>query len=59
MANIMNDSAEGGIKTMESALYEAQLAIGSALAPAVNDLVKTITDAANAFSGLSRAHRRP
>ena len=58
MANIMNDSAEGGIKTMESALYEAQLAIGSALAPAVNDLVKTITDAANAFSGLSRGTQK-
>ena len=33
MAKIMNDSAEGGIKTMESALYEAQLAIDPGTCP--------------------------
>ena len=38
MAAIMDDTAEGAMKRMQSAVEGAQIAIGTALAPAVVDV---------------------
>ena len=55
MADIMDDTAEGAMKRMQSAVEGAQIAIGTALAPVVVDVAKAIGSMAQSFSELSPA----
>ena len=55
MAAIMDDTAEGAIKRMQSAVEGAQITIGSALAPTILDIIKTIERLAGKFSNLSKS----
>jgi len=52
MADIMDNTAEGGIKKMQSAIEGAQLVIGEALAPAVTSLAGNVADLAGWFTTL-------
>ena len=58
MAATMDDNAKGGIKRMQSAVEGAQIALGSALAPAVSDVAERIAGLANAFSNLSEGTQK-
>ena len=58
MASTMDDNAKGGIKRMQSAVEGAQIALGSALAPAVSDVAERIAGLANAFSNLSEGTQK-
>ena len=51
----VDDTAEGAIKRMQSAVEGAQIAIGSALAPTILDIIKTIERLAGKFSNLSKS----
>ena len=53
MAATMDDTAEGAVKRMQSAVEGAQISIGSALAPTMLDIIKTIEKMAAGFSNLS------
>lgn len=55
MADVMDETAEGALKRMQSAVEGAQITLGSALAPTVLDIVKSIEGMANSFSGLSKS----
>ncbi len=57
MAQTMNATTYGSLKSMESAVEGAQIAIGNALAPTVQALAKIVGDAALAFSSLSEDTR--
>jgi hypothetical protein len=52
MANTMNDTTTGAMLRMQSAVEGAQIAIGTALAPVVQDLAEMVEDLAGWFSGL-------
>lgn len=54
MADIMDDTAEGALKRMQSAVEGAQITIGKALAPTVLDIIKRIEGLATSFSNLSK-----
>lgn len=58
MAATMDDNAKGGIKRMQSAVEGAQIALGTALAPAVSDVAEKIASLANAFSNLSEGTQK-
>jgi len=58
MAAIMDDTAEGAMKRMQSAVEGAQIAIGTALAPAVVDVADAIGNMAQKFSELSPAMQK-
>ena len=53
MAATMDDTAEGAMKRMQSAIEGAQIEIGSALAPVMTELAAMVSRAANAFTSLS------
>ena len=53
MASVMDDNADGALKRMQSAVEGAQITIGTALAPAILDIVKGIENLAGKFSNLS------
>jgi len=53
MAAVMDDTADGALKRMQSAVEGAQITIGNALAPAVLEAVKTVENLATKFSNLS------
>ena len=53
MAATMDDTAEGAMKRMQSAIEGAQIEIGSALAPVMTELAGMVSRAANAFTSLS------
>lgn len=53
MAATMDDTAEGAMKRMQSAIEGAQIEIGSALAPVMMELAGMVSRAANAFTSLS------
>lgn len=53
MAATMDDTAEGAMKRMQSAIEGAQIEIGSALAPVMTELAGIVSRAANAFTSLS------
>jgi hypothetical protein len=53
MADIMDDTAEGAMKRMQSALEGAQIEIGSALAPIMIKLAGIVSDLAGRFSSMS------
>ena len=53
MAATMDDTAQGAMKRMQSAIEGAQIEIGSALAPVMTDLAGIVSRAANAFTSLS------
>ena len=53
MAAVMDDTADGALKRMQSAVEGAQITIGNALAPAILDVVKSIERLAGKFSNLS------
>ena len=55
MAATMDDTAEGALKRMQSAVEGAQITLGSALAPTVLDIVKSIEGMAQSFQGLSKS----
>lgn len=54
MAATMDDTAEGAVKRMQSAVEGMQISIGSALAPTVLDIIKRIENLAAGFSSLSK-----
>lgn len=54
MARTMDDTAEGSLKRMQSAVEGMQISIGTALAPVVLDIVKEIEKFAQGFSELSK-----
>ena len=54
MADIMDNTAEGAMKRMNSALEGAQIVIGTALAPLMVKLSQTVAGLANKFSGMSK-----
>ena len=58
MAAIMDDTAEGAMKRMQSAVEGAQIAIGGALAPVVVEVAGAIGDMAQKFSELSPAMQK-
>ena len=53
MADTMDDTAEGAIKRMQSAIEGAQIEIGSALAPIMIKLAGIVSDLAGRFSSMS------
>ena len=53
MADIMDNTAEGAMKRMQSALEGAQIEIGSALAPIMIKLADIVSDLAGRFSSMS------
>ena len=53
MADIMDNTAEGAMKRMNSALEGAQIVIGTALAPLMVKLSQLVAGLANKFSGMS------
>jgi len=53
MADIMDNTAEGAMKRMQSALEGAQIEIGSALAPIMIKLAGIVSDLAGRFSSMS------
>lgn len=53
MADVMNDTAEGAMKRMQSAVQGAQIALGTALAPSVEAAAKQVGKLADSFSSLS------
>ena len=55
MADIMDDTAQGAMKRMQSAVEGAQIAIGTALAPVVVSVADSIGSMAQSFSELSPA----
>lgn len=52
MAATMNDTTTGAMLRMQSAIEGAQIAIGTALAPVVQDLAEMVEDLAGWFTGL-------
>ena len=54
MADIMDNTAEGAMKRMNSALEGAQIVIGTALAPLMVKLSQLVAGLANKFSGMSK-----
>ena len=54
MAAIMDDTADGALKRMQSAVEGAQITIGNALAPVIIDVVKQVERFAQGFSELSK-----
>jgi len=57
MADIMNDTSEGAMKRMQSAIEGAQIALGEALAPTMERMMGMLERAAGWFSGLSSSMR--
>lgn len=55
MAATMDDTAEGAVKRMQSAVEGAQITIGAALAPTILDIIKSIEKLAGRFSNLSES----
>lgn len=53
MAAIMDDTAEGAMKRMQSAIEGAQIEIGTALAPTMIKLANTVAGLATRFSEMS------
>ena len=53
MADVMNDTAKGGIKAMTSALEGAGIALGDVLMPFVRDAANFVKDLATKFNELS------
>lgn len=53
MADIMDDTAEGAMKRMQSALEGAQIEIGTALAPIMIKLANIVSDLAGRFASMS------
>lgn len=53
MAATMDDTADGAMMRMKSAIEGAQIEIGSALAPVMMELAAMVSRAANAFTSLS------
>jgi hypothetical protein len=52
MAGIMDDTAAGGMARMKSAIEAAQIALGQALAPAVEKIMSMISSLASRFAAL-------
>jgi hypothetical protein len=57
MARTMNDTTFGSLKSMESAVEGAQIAIGNALAPTIEKLANIIGNAALSFQEMSAGAR--
>ena len=53
MADIMDDTAEGSMKRMASAIEGAQIALGTALAPVIEKVAGFIGDLARKFTNMS------
>ncbi len=53
MADTMNDTSQGAFKRMQSAIEGAQIALGEALAPAMESIMGVVENLAGKFSGLS------
>lgn len=53
MADVMNDTAKGGLKAMTSALEGAGIALGEVLIPLVTDAAKFIQELATDFKNLT------
>jgi len=53
MADVMNDTAAGSMKRMQSAVEGAQIALGTALAPSVEAAAGAVANLAEKFSSLS------
>lgn len=53
MADTMNDTSEGAMKRMQSAIEGAQIALGEALAPTMEKIMGVVERLAGWFSGLS------
>lgn len=58
MAGIMDNTAFGAIKRMQSAIEGAQMAIGQALAPTIERVSQIVANAMGMFSNLSPAVQR-
>ena len=58
MADVMNDTAEGAMKRMQSAIQGAQIALGTALAPSVEAAAKQVGKLADSFSSLSEGAQK-
>jgi hypothetical protein len=54
MADVMDDTAKGGLKAMQSALEGAGIALGEVLIPLVTDAANFIKDLATDFKNLSK-----
>ena len=58
MADVMNDTAAGSMKRMQSAVEGAQIALGTALAPTVEAMAGSIARLAERFSNLSESTQK-
>lgn len=54
MASIMDDTAAGSMAAMRSAVEAAQISLGTALAPVIQEVAGFVTDLAKRFSELDR-----
>lgn len=54
MAKIMDDTAAGSMAAMRSAVEAAQISLGTALAPVIQEVAGFVTDLAKRFSELDR-----
>lgn len=58
MAGIMDDTAAGAMKRMESAIEGAQIALGTALAPTIERMSVIVGNVAMAFTNMDSGMRR-
>lgn len=58
MAKVMNDTTFGSLKSMESAVEGAQIAIGNALAPTIEKIAKVVGDLSLKFTELTEGQRK-
>lgn len=58
MADVMNDTAAGSMKRMQSAVEGAQIALGTALAPTVEAMAGSVARLAERFSNLSESTQK-
>lgn len=58
MAGIMDDTAAGAMKRMESAIEGAQIALGTALAPTIEKISIIVGNVATAFTNMSSGMRQ-
>lgn len=58
MAGIMDDTASGAMKRMQSAIEGAQIAFGTALAPTIEKISIVVGNVAQAFTNMDSSMRR-
>jgi len=58
MAGIMDDTSQGAMKRMQSAVEGAQIKLGEALAPAIISVMDSVANLASYFSTLSQGTQR-